>query len=390
MRIETFVMERMQCVYEHDVRYNLTESGVWPLRLSELLDTPEAVARFVEQQAFYPQAPGSDLLRSHIASWYPGADIDNVTVMAGGAECNYTTLWTLLEPSDRAAIMLPNYMQTWGIARAYAAADRFRLKRISADGTRRWGLDRDEFDRAVTKDTKLIVVTNPNNPTGAVLTQEEMLAIVAAADRVGAWLIADEIYRGAEVDSDETTRTFWGMYPRVIITSGVSKAFGLPGLRIGWVVAPPKVIHDLWRHHDYISLMPSFVSERLATIALEPKRREGILHRTREILRANLPKLERWIRKHDDVFDYIRPRAGAIVYLPTRRTMNTQRLADRLRKEESVLVVPGEQLGLRSGIRLGYGYDMRTTLAGLRRIDGVLEQEVAGGGWSDVTSRDRG
>lgn len=390
MRIETFAMERMQCVYEHEVRYNLTESGVWPLRLSELLDTPEAVARFVEQQAFYPEAPGSDLLRSHIASWYPGAGIGNVTVMAGGAECNYTTLWTLLEPSDRAAIMLPNYMQTWGIARAYATADRFRLKRLSANGTRRWGLDLDEFERAVTKDTKLIVVTNPNNPTGAVLTQEEMRAIVAAADRVGAWLIADEIYRGAEVDGHETTETFWGMHPKVIVTSGVSKAFGLPGLRIGWVVAPPRVIRDLWRHHDYISLMPSFVSERLAAIALEPRKREEILERTRGILQANLPKLERWIRKHDETFDYIRPRAGAIVYLPTRRAMNTQRLADRLRKEESVLVVPGEQLGLRSGIRLGYGYEMRTSLAGLRRIDEVLQQETARAGRSRSTPRGRG
>jgi aspartate/methionine/tyrosine aminotransferase len=376
MRIETFEMERMQSEHEHHVRYNLTESGVWPLRLSELLETPEAVREFVDQQAFYPEAPGSELLRGRIASLYPEATLENVTVMAGGAESNYTALWTLLEPGDRAAIMLPNYMQAWGIARAYATCDRFRLKRLENGGSRRWGLDLEGLERAVTKKTKLIVITNPNNPTGAVLAEDEMDAVVRVADRVGAWVLADEIYRGAEVDSDQTTATFWGRYPKTVITSGVSKAFGLPGLRIGWAVGPRPLIRDLWRHHDYLSLMPSVVSEHLATIALEETRREAIFTRTRGILRANLPRLERWIRSHEDHFDYIRPKAGAIVYLPTRRPVNTRRLAERLRVEESVLIVPGEQLGSRSGFRIGFGYDMRNTLAGLQRVDHVLDREA--------------
>lgn len=372
MKIETFAMERMQSLFEHEVKYNLTESGVWPMRIRDVLGGDEAVAAFVEQQAFYAEAPGSDLLRGHIANWYPGAGVENVSAMAGGAEANYTTLWTLLEPGDRAAIMLPNYMQAWGLARAYARADRFRLKRTSLDGVRRWGLDLKELDRAVTRDTKVILVTNPNNPTGAVLTEREMDAVVRVADRVDAWLLADEIYRGAEVEGDEATATFWGRYDKVIVTSGVSKAFGLPGLRLGWVVAPERLIRDLWRHHDYLSLMPSILSERLATIALEPSRREEILRRTRGIIRANLPRLERWIARHADVFDYIRPRAGAIVYLPMRVRANTQRLVDRMREEESVLIVPGEQLGLRGGLRLGYGYDIEHTLRGLKKVDKFL------------------
>src|SRR5919197_2201630 len=285
MRVATFEMERMQSVYEHQVRYNLTESGVWPMRLDELLDDDAAVKDFLAQQASYPEAPGSPEIRWRITQLYPGAEIDNVTVTAGGSEANYTTLWSLLEPGDRAAIMVPNYMQTWGIARAYSACDRFRMKRVSTDGARRWGLDLGEFQRVVTKDTKLIVVTNPNNPTGGVLTEAAMADVVEAADRVGAWLIADEIYRGAEVDSDELTPTFWGRYDRVVVTSGVSKAFGLPGLRIGWIVAPTELIHEAWRHHDYLSLMPSTVSLSLATIALEPGRRERIFARTRGILR---------------------------------------------------------------------------------------------------------
>jgi aspartate/methionine/tyrosine aminotransferase len=248
------------------------------------------------------------------------------------------------------------------------------MKRMTEDGTRRWGVDLDELHRAVTTDTKLIVVTNPNNPTGAVLTQAEMDDIVETADRVGAWLIADEIYRGAELDSDELSPTFWGRYDKVVVTSGVSKAFGLPGLRIGWIVGPSKLIHDAWRHHDYLSLMPSTVSLWLATIALEPARRERVFARTRAILRKNLPRLERWISKHDDLFDYIPPKAGAIAYLPTQRRMNTRRLVERVRQEASVLLVPGEQLGLSSGLRIGYGYDIDNTLRGLKRIESTLAE----------------
>ena len=372
MRIETFEMERMQSLYEHEVEYNLTESGVWPLRIDELLDNEEAIDDFLKQQAFYPESPGLPLLREHISSWYPEAGVDNVTLMAGGAEANYTALWSLLERDDRAAIMVPNYMQTWGIALAFSEPDQFHLRIVHNGGSARWALDLDELQSAVTPQTKLIVVTNPNNPTGAVLSEDEMEAVVAAADRVGAWLLADEIYRGAEVKSVESTPTFWGRYERTIISSGVSKAFGLPGLRIGWVVAPRDCIEVLWQHHDYLSLMPSLVSQRLAMIALEPAKRESILERTRRILRENLPALEGWINSHPELFEYVPPLAGAIVYLPLRAQVDSKRLVERIRKEESVLIVAGEQLGVRSGIRLGYGYDMEHSLEGLRRVDRVL------------------
>jgi aspartate/methionine/tyrosine aminotransferase len=377
MRVPTFAMERMQSLHEHQVRYNLTESGVWPLRIGDLLDGDELVQRVLEQRAFYPETAGSDVLRERIASWYPGASLDNVTVMAGGAEVNFTVLWSLLERQDAAAIMLPNYMQAWGIARAFAVARPFRLKPLGNGNARRWRLDLDELDRAVTPRTRVIMVTNPNNPTGAVLNEDEMQAVVRAARRVGAWLVADEIYRGAELAGADATPTFWGRYERVIISSGVSKAFGLPGLRVGWAVAPRRVVRSLWRYHDYLSLTPSILSQQLASIALEPLRRERILERTRGILRANLPQLESWIANHAELFDYIPPQAGAIVYLPMRRPVNTSQLAERIRREESVLLVSGEQLGLSGGFRIGFGYEIERTLEGLRRVDRVLEQRFA-------------
>jgi aspartate/methionine/tyrosine aminotransferase len=372
VRIDTFRMERMQCLHEHEVEYNLSESGVQPLTLEELLGGEDALKRLLSTEIGYPQSNGSLTLRERIASFYPGAQPENVTVVNGGSEANYVTLWTLLDRGDRLAFMIPNYMQGWGLGRHYGAGtDTFHLRVSEEGGRRRWGLDVDELDRAVTPDTRVILVTNPNNPTGGVLNEEEMDAVVSAAKRARAWIVADEIYRGAEIEG-ELTPSFWGRYDKVVITSGLSKAFALPGLRVGWMVAPPKLIEKLWIHHDYTTLTPGALSEKLATLATEPSRRESILARTRGILERNLPLLEDWIRSHEGLFDYVRPVAGAIAYVKYDLPIRSGPLIDRIRREQSVLLVPGDQLGMGKYIRLGYGSDIEYTLKGLARVDETL------------------
>jgi aspartate/methionine/tyrosine aminotransferase len=322
----------------------------------------------------YPHSNGSGVLRERIAAFYPGAKAENVTVMNGGSEVNHVLLWTLLERGDRLAFMVPNYMQGWGLGRHFGAgSDAFHLTLTQQDGRRRWALDLDELEHAITPDTTVVWVTNPNNPTGAVLTDEEMDAVVEVARRSGAWLVADEIYRGAEL-SGSTTSTFWGRYDRVIVTSGLSKAFAMPGLRLGWAVAPPDVIERMWVHHDYTTLTPGMLSERLATLALEPGRREAIFERTRGILRRNLPRVEEWIREHEDILTYVPPEAGAILYVKYELPVRSGRLIDLLREEYSVLIVPGEQFGMGPYFRIGYGSDPDYTLKGLARVGEALRR----------------
>ena len=374
MRIDLFQMERTQCLYEHEVEFNLSESGVLPLRVEEILQGPKASADFLSTGLKYPESDGSDELRENIAAWY-GATRDHVLVTNGGSEANFTAVWGLLEKGDHAAVMLPNYLQTWGLSRAWAAKTKgFYLKESrDDDGKARWALDVESFHRAVSKKTRLIVVTNPNNPTGAVLNQEEMDEIVRVARKARAWLLVDEIYRGAEV-SGPLTPTFWGSYDKVLITSGLSKAFGLPGLRLGWIVAPPKTIAKLCSYHDYTTLTPTILSDRLARIVMEPERREQVLERTRTIIRRNLPRLESWIHSHDDIFSYIPPVAGAITFFKYKLPISSAALFDRLRKERSVLITPGDHFGVGRYIRVGYGYDVDYTLRGLARVDLTLQE----------------
>ena len=373
MRIDRFQMERTQSLYENEVRWNLSESGVLPLKVEELLEGDGGRDELLGTALKYPESNGSRLLRERIALFYPGATSDNVLVTTGTSEANYTTLWSLLEKGDRVAVMLPSYLQAWGIARAYAGgADAYRLMERRRGLGRRWALDVDSLERAVTKRTRAILVTNPNNPTGAVLTEEEMDAIVSAARRVGAWIVSDEVYRGAEVGAEAPSPTFWGRYGKVIVTAGLSKAFGLPGLRIGWIVAPPARIARFWGYQDYTTLTPSVLSDRLARAALEPRRREQILARTREILRRQLPEVEAWVRKHPGALEVIPPRAGAIALVRYRLPIGSVRLFDRLRLEKSVLITPGAHFGIGKYLRIGYGYDIGKVREGLSKIDEVL------------------
>ncbi len=370
MRIDPFRMERLQSLYEKEVDYNLSESGVSPLRVEELLSGAPGRAEFLREKLGYPWGNGSPELREAIASFY-GAEADQVTVTNGGSEANHIVFWGLLEKGDRAAVMVPNYLQTWGLGRHYGAgSDTFRLVE---DGGR-WALDVDSLNKAVTKRTKLILVTNPNNPTGAVLTAEEMKQVVRAARRVGAWLVVDEIYRGAEL-AGGISPTFWGTYPKTLITSGLSKAFGLPGLRIGWVVGPPKTVAKLWSYRDYTTLTLSALSDRLASIAMQPKRREEILARTRRIVRTQLPVFDSWARSQADVLSYIAPQAGAIAYVHYRLPIGAAKLFGRLRVEESVLVTTADLHGMPGKyMRIGYGYDPDEMLKGLDRVAGLFRR----------------
>lgn len=380
MRIDRFHMERTQSLYENEVQYNLSESGVRPLRVEELVPGQEERAELLGQALKYPESNGSRLLRERIALFYPGATADNVLVTTGTSEANYTTLWGLLERGDRAAIMIPTYMQAWGLARAYGGrADAYRLVEKREGPGRRWALDVASLERAVTRKTRLILVTNPNNPTGAVLTDEEMDEIVRVARKVGAWIVADEVYRGAEVrgagvSGDEPSPTFWGRYGKVICTAGLSKAFGLPGLRIGWIVGPPRTVASLWGYQDYTTLTPTMLSDRLARAAMEPRRREEILARTRAILRRQLPAVEAWVRRHEDVLDLIPPLAGAIALVKYRLPIGSVALFDRLRLEKSVLITPGGHFGIGKYLRIGYGYDPEKTLRGLSRVGEILAE----------------
>lgn len=372
MKLEPFAMERMQSTYENQVEFNLSESGVHPLSLGELLDDPRATETLLRERLRYTQSNGTVALRELVAAQYTSATPEHVQVTNGGAEANYVAIWHLVDPGDEVVMMAPNYMQTRGLSRAFGADVKKWPLRLDPGGTR-WRLDIDALDDLVTPRTKLIVICNPNNPTGARFESDDLDRIAAIASRHGSWILSDEIYRGAERDGRETP-SMWGRSDRVLITSGLSKAYGLPGLRIGWVVGPPAVVATLWSYHDYMTISPGALSDALACRALTPERRARILARTQSILNANFPVIAQWLESHGALFSFAAPDAGAIVYVRYHHDMNSTELVTKLRLEKSVLIVPGDHFDMDGYLRIGFGDETNYLRQGLERLRELIEE----------------
>jgi aspartate/methionine/tyrosine aminotransferase len=388
-----FEMERWQSLHENRVASNLSESGVHPLSLRELLALAgdEAV---LDTPLGYGQSNGTDELRARIAGLYGGAaDPERVVVCNGSAEANFLVAWELVRPGDEVAIIVPTYMQTHGLATNAGA----RVVEIHAREALGWQPDPDEVRAAVTERTRLLVVTNPGNPTGAVLHDDVRAAIIEATARTGTWVLSDEVYAGAEVDGPETT-SLLGAHERVIATGSLSKAYGLAGLRIGWAASVDAgLAAQVWARSDYTTISTGELTDRLARVALDPAVRPRLLQRTRGIIREGIAIVEAWLGGADAQdaqrvdaaepqqidaaehqvdaaeqqrhrgWQWRRPDAGAIALLRYEGGPGSDVLAERLR-QEGVLVVPGTHFGLGRYIRTGLGIRPDELREGLARI----------------------
>ena len=371
MKIEPFEMERMQSTWENIVEMDLSESGIRPVTLRELGEMGLDLDLILDMPLGYSQSNGTIPLREELTRIYPGASVDQVEVTNGTSEANYLLALALLRDGDEVAFEVPNYMQYQGVPQSLGAkVNRFRL-RIDQN----WEPDWEEFELAVNPRTRLVYVSNPNNPTGGVLSPEAMQRIVSRCEEVGAYLIADEVYLGAEIDCPRTT-SFWGMSDRIIVTSGLSKAYGMPGVRIGWIVGPADVVAQCWSQHDYITIGPGKISDAVARVAVRPENREKLYARTRAILRHNLPIMREWSDGFDGFLTFREPRAGALCLMRYQSPTPSFELCERIRTRQSVLIVPGAHLGLEGYIRVWLGGKPEFLCEGLRRIGIELRAEI--------------
>lgn len=375
MAFVPFTMERWQSIHEHAVDLNLSESGVHPLTLAQLMDLAGIERTDLEARPLeYVQSNGGQLLRERIAAIYPGATAADVVVTNGSAEANFVATWDLAAEGGEFVFMEPNYFQIRGIAENLGVP----VKSWWLDQPA-WDANLAALDELVTERTRAIFVCNPNNPTGRCFGDDFIAGVTAAAERVGAWVLADEVYRGAEHHGGETP-SFWGSYDRVIAVCGLSKAYGLPGLRIGWAVTGRGHADRLWARKDYTTISPSALSEYLAGAALESSTRQALLERTRGILNANWQVLEAWLEERAEIFRWRAPEAGAIGLVEFRHEVDTAELAEALRRDESCLIQPGSQFGLPRHLRLGIGPPTARLQEGLGRLARVIERTVLGTG----------
>jgi aspartate/methionine/tyrosine aminotransferase len=372
MKLEIFELERMQSEYEHQVKYNLSESGVEPLRIKDLVGTKELQDKLLDLQLVYSQTNGTVPLRTAISQSYKDIGAGHILATNGGAEANFVVSWWLSHenPGSREFVfMIPNYMQIGGIWKNLGGKVRpfpLRMK----DGE--WVPDIEELKSVVSKRTAGIAICNPNNPTGAIVSEEYLNAIADIASDSDTWVVSDEIYRGAELE-DERAPSMQGRYEKVLVTSSLSKAYGLPGLRLGWVVCPSEeVAHDLWAYSDYTSICASTTSDWLATLALDPEFRSGIEERARKIIRENWLIVKDWLDSHGDTFEYVPPQAAAICFIKQNTGVESLELVNRIKDEKSVLISPGEHFNMPGFLRIGFGSEPEYLRQSLSLISELL------------------
>ena len=300
MKIEPFLLERWMTAHELSATHDIAESGVLPLSLNDLLAFEESEERramlevLLETPLGYSEASGTLELRTTLARTYRGCEPENVLVTTGAIEANFLLFNVLLDPGDHVVAVNPAYQQLNSVPRAVGAD--VSLWRIGPEGYR---YDLDELERLVTPRTRLIVVNTPHNPTGAMLSEEELGRVYELAESAGAWLLCDEAYRWLEVPGGDPFAPPAVEYgPSAISVGTISKPFGLPGLRIGWMAAPAEVATECWAMRDYTSLSPGKLSDALALLAF--KHKDRIVERNRKIIGQNLEATTRFVEERSE------------------------------------------------------------------------------------------
>jgi hypothetical protein len=367
MDLPIFVLERSQTLYENAVEINLTESGVHPVTMADLT-ADDGLEEVLNLPLGYGHTDGTPQLRRAVADWHPGARAENVLVAHGTSEANLLALMALAGPGDHVVVLTPNFMQLDGLCRGLG----IEVTRVALRPDEGWQPDLSAVDAAIGPRTRIVTFCDPNNPTGVRLTQASREGLADLSRRRGVWLLADEIYRGSEIDG-QAPETSWGLGDRVLVTGGLAKSFGAPALRMGWCIAPPDLVARMHERQDYTTIGTGMLSQALARRALTEPLRSRLLHRGRAILSGGRATVEAWVSRRNG-WTWVRPEASGMAFLGYGFDMPSADLVDALRRDTGVFVCAGSWFGIEGHIRIGFGVDPAHLAEGLDRLSGWLDR----------------
>jgi len=380
VKIEPFALERWLTAHELHVEYDIAESGILPLTIHDLLSwSPAAerdsiLERLLDLRLGYAEATGTLELRTLLAQTYERCGPDNILVTTGAIEANFLLFNVLLKPGDHVVAPYPAYQQLYSVPRALGCD--VSLWQVRDDGG--FHFDLDDLAGLIRPNTRLIVINSPHNPTGAMLTPDELERVHELARSVGAMVLSDEAYRWLEVPGgSESPPPMADLGPAGISVGTMSKPFGLPGLRIGWMAAPAEIVAACWSLRDYVSLSPGKLNDALAVLAF--RHRDQIVQRNQEIIAQNLAQASRWIAEHAGILSWSPPRGGLLALVRTHLDMPSLDLANKLADEYSVMLAPGSVFGFEHHLRIGIGQEPSVFHAGLERASACLADLQAGG-----------
>jgi len=355
--------------FEDHCSYNLAETCIKSMTIGELLklsgQNVDLASEISETAMTYGEIKGSERLRSNISSIYAHQKTENILVTHGAIGANSLVYNTLIDPGDEVISIIPNYQQHYSIPESLGG--NVSLLKLKPENS--FLPDLNELRNMLSSNTKLISLTNPNNPTGSLIDGQLLEELVALAKTCGAYILCDEVYRGTNQVGAAYTSSIADLYDKGISTGSMSKTYSLAGLRLGWIATSSEILKLIFMHRDYNTISVGIINDYFASMALENK--DKIAYRNQHIIKENLNILDRWVKKENG-FSYIKPKGGTTALLKYEYAIPSRDFCIKILENTGVLFAPGGAMEMEGWIRIGYANDTEILAAGLEKVSEYL------------------
>lgn len=374
MKIKPFAVEEWMNAWEVGAKYNIAETCVDSISMNELFeltgeDKTEFLNRLCARRLSYGDIEGLPEFRKGVCGLYKTLNIENIVPTHGASGANHHVFYSLISPGDRVVSIMPTYQQLYSIPESYGAD--VQILHLSKENN--YLPDLEKLRRLVAPKTKMICINNPNNPTGALMSEQMLREIVEIARSADAWILCDEVYRHLSQE-DGWCSSIVDLYEKGISVSSMSKVFSLAGLRLGWIATHDmSVVKSCLSHRDYNLVSCGVFDEMLAAAAL--KHRDKLLERSRKIVRENLQILDDWVGSEPHV-SYVKPKAGTTALVYYDLDISSYEFCEEMYKKTGAFVTPGDCFEVPHSMRIGYAYGKQDLIDGLKAISEYIAMKT--------------
>lgn len=374
MKIKPFAVEEWMNAWEVGAKYNIAETCVDSISMNDLFeltgeDKTEFLNRLCARRLSYGDIEGLPEFRKGVCDLYKTLNIENIVPTHGASGANHHVFYSLISPGDRVVSIMPTYQQLYSIPESYGAD--VQILHLSKENN--YLPDLEKLRRLVTPKTKMICINNPNNPTGALMSEQMLREIVEIARSADAWILCDEVYRHLSQE-DGWCPSIVDLYEKGISVSSMSKVFSLAGLRLGWIATHDmSVVKSCLSHRDYNLVSCGVFDEMLAAAAL--KHRDKLLERSRKIVRENLQILDDWVGSEPHV-SYVKPKAGTTALVYYDLDISSYEFCEEMYKKTGAFVTPGDCFEVPHSMRIGYAYGKQDLIDGLKAISEYIAMKT--------------
>lgn len=374
MKIKPFAVEEWMNAWEVGAKYNIAETCVDSISMNDLFeltgeDKTEFLNRLCARRLSYGDIEGLPEFRKGVCGLYKTLNIENIVPTHGASGANHHVFYSLISPGDRVVSIMPTYQQLYSIPESYGAD--VQILHLSKENN--YLPDLEKLRRLVTPKTKMICINNPNNPTGALMSEQMLREIVEIARSADAWILCDEVYRHLSQE-DGWCPSIVDLYEKGISVSSMSKVFSLAGLRLGWIATHDmSAVKSCLSHRDYNLVSCGVFDEMLAAAAL--KHRDKLLERSRKIVRENLQILDDWVSSEPHV-SYVKPQAGTTALVYYDLDISSYEFCEEMYKKTGAFVTPGDCFEVPHSMRIGYAYGKQDLIDGLKAISEYIAMKT--------------